>query len=85
MYPPRPSVPSHLLQAGEAYFIPPGHLPVMEKDAVMVEFSQDPTCTDAKGIRTLGPRPLALGTSPTLYPPSFLQTPTWSRANLSRR
>jgi hypothetical protein len=28
------------IKAGESYLIPPGHLPAMEEDAVMVEFSQ---------------------------------------------
>jgi len=36
---------SYTVKAGTSYLIPPGHLPVMEKDAVMVEFSQDPTYT----------------------------------------
>jgi len=38
-----------VVKAGESYLIPPGHLPVMEKDAVMVEFSQDPTWVHAVG------------------------------------
>eukprot|EP01051_Picozoa_sp_SAG22_P026708 SAG22_NODE_8565_length_644_cov_3.071560_1_plen_123_part_00 len=29
------------IHAGESYLIPPGHLPVMNDDAVMVEFSQE--------------------------------------------
>lgn len=33
------------VKEGEAYLIPPGHRPKIEKDAVMVEFSQDPTYT----------------------------------------
>ena len=33
------------IKAGESYLIPPGHLPVMNEDAVMVEFSQDTTYT----------------------------------------
>ena len=31
------------VKAGESYFIPPGHLPILETDATMIEFSQDPT------------------------------------------
>lgn len=38
------------IRAGESYFIPPGHLPVMDEDAVMVEFSQDETYTNKKFI-----------------------------------
>ena len=34
------------VKAGTSYLIPPGHLPVMDQDAVMVEFSQDPTYTN---------------------------------------
>ena len=33
----------YTIKAGQSYLIPPGHLPVMDKDAVMVEFSQDET------------------------------------------
>ena len=33
----------YTIKAGQSYLIPPGHLPVMDKDAVMVEFSQDAT------------------------------------------
>lgn len=33
------------IRAGETYLVPPGHLPVMSEDAVMVEFSQDTTYT----------------------------------------
>ena len=36
-------------KAGEAYLIPPGHRPTGEKDAVMFEFSQDPTWVKAVG------------------------------------
>jgi len=39
---------SYTIKAGESYFIPPGHLPVMDKDAVMIEFSQDQTYTNEK-------------------------------------
>jgi len=36
-----------LVKAGESYLVGPGHRPIMEKAAVMVEFSQDPTWTKA--------------------------------------
>ena len=39
---------SYTIKAGESYLIPPGHLPVMDKDAVMIEFSQDQTYTNEK-------------------------------------
>merc|ERR1712224_33461 len=29
------------VKAGETYFVPPGHLPIIEKGAVMVEFAQE--------------------------------------------
>ena len=35
-------------QAGETYLVPPGHIPVMNEDAVMVEFTQDTTYTNAE-------------------------------------
>ena len=34
------------VSAGETYFVPPGHLPVIEQDTVMIEFSQDTTYTN---------------------------------------
>ena len=34
-------------QAGETYLVPPGHIPIMNEDAVMVEFTQDTTYTNA--------------------------------------
>ena len=34
-----------IIKAGETYLVPPGHIPVMNEDAVMVEFSQDTTYT----------------------------------------
>jgi len=34
---------SYTIKAGESYYIPPGHLPVLDQAAVMVEFSQDQT------------------------------------------
>ena len=36
-----------VIKAGESYLVPPGHRPIMDKAAVMVEFSQDPTWTKA--------------------------------------
>lgn len=41
----------YTIKAGQSYFIPPGHLPVMEQDAVMVEFSQDTTYTENKNFQ----------------------------------
>jgi quercetin dioxygenase-like cupin family protein len=38
-----------VIKAGQSYLVPPGHRPVLEKDAVMVEFSQDPTWVKAVG------------------------------------
>ena len=35
-------------QAGETYLVPPGHIPVMNEDAVMVEVTQDTTYTNAE-------------------------------------
>ena len=35
-------------QAGETYLVPPGHIPIMNEDAVMVEFTQDTTYTNAE-------------------------------------
>ena len=35
-------------KAGETYLVPPGHIPVMNEDAVMVEFTQDTTYTNAE-------------------------------------
>ena len=32
--------------AGETYFVSPGHLPVIEQDTVMIEFSQNTTYTN---------------------------------------
>jgi len=40
------------IKGGESYLVPPGHRPVMEKAAVMVEFSQDPTWVKAVGAET---------------------------------
>jgi len=36
-----------VIRAGETYLVPPGHLPIMSEDALMVEFSQDTTYTAA--------------------------------------
>jgi hypothetical protein len=35
-----------IIKAGETYLVPPGHLPVMTEEAVMVEFTQDTTYTN---------------------------------------
>merc|ERR1719263_1523878 len=35
-----------VIKAGETYLVPPGHLPIIEKDTVMIEFSQDTTYTN---------------------------------------
>ena len=35
------------VKAGESYLVGPGHRPYMDKAAVMIEFSQDPTWTKA--------------------------------------
>ena len=35
-------------QAGETYLVPPGHIPIMNEDAVMIEFTQDTTYTNAE-------------------------------------
>jgi hypothetical protein len=37
---------TNTIRAGESYFIPPGHLPIMKQSAVMVEFSQDKAFLD---------------------------------------
>merc|ERR1719473_1444745 len=42
----------HTIKAGESYYVPPGHAPVMEQDAVMVEFSQDPTYTSKSFVES---------------------------------
>eukprot|EP00629_Pelagomonadales_sp_RCC1024_P019337 CAMPEP_0119259732 /NCGR_PEP_ID=MMETSP1329-20130426/432_1 /TAXON_ID=114041 /ORGANISM="Genus nov. species nov., Strain RCC1024" /LENGTH=137 /DNA_ID=CAMNT_0007259131 /DNA_START=72 /DNA_END=485 /DNA_ORIENTATION=- len=34
-----------VIKAGETYLVPPGHIPIMNEDAVMVEFTQDNTYT----------------------------------------
>lgn len=33
------------IKAGESYFVPPGHIPIIEEKTVMIEFSQDKTYT----------------------------------------
>merc|ERR1719473_2123923 len=46
-----------VVKAGESYLVPPGHRPIMNKAAVMIEFSQDPTWTAAVGVESLaGPK-----------------------------
>ena len=38
-----------IIKAGETYYlVPPGHIPIMNEDAVMVEFTQDTTYTNAE-------------------------------------
>ena len=37
---------SRKVEAGETYFVPPGHLPMFEQNTVMIEFSQDTTYTN---------------------------------------
>ena len=44
----RPTHRSIRAQAGETYLVPPGHIPIMNEDAVMVEFTQDTTYTNAE-------------------------------------
>mmetsp|Transcript_3769 Transcript_3769/g.9180 ORF Transcript_3769/g.9180 Transcript_3769/m.9180 type:complete len:132 (-) Transcript_3769:1393-1788(-) len=39
------------INAGETYMVPPGHLPVLTENAVMVEFSQDTTYTNDKFVK----------------------------------
>ena len=43
-----PTHSSICAQAGETYLVPPGHIPIMNEDAVMVEFTQDTTYTNAE-------------------------------------
>ena len=43
-----PDSPVDCAQAGETYLVPPGHIPVMNEDAVMIEFTQDTTYTNAE-------------------------------------
>ena len=38
------------IKAGETYFVPPGHLPIIEEKAIMIEFSQDTTYTNKEFI-----------------------------------
>ena len=38
------------VRAGDIYLVEPGHLPIITEDAVMVEFSQDPTYTSKEFI-----------------------------------
>lgn len=38
------------IKAGETYFVPPGHLPIIEEKTVMIEFSQDTTYTNKEFI-----------------------------------
>ena len=53
------------IKAGESYFVPPGHLPVMTKGAVMVEFSQDETYTNKAFVEgTAGAAPAPTPAAP---------------------
>jgi len=45
------------VKAGESYFIPPGHLPMLSQDAVMVEFAQDETYTSLIDGKPVGKAP----------------------------
>jgi len=40
------------IKAGETYFVPPGHLPIIEEKTVMIEFSQDTTYTNKNFINS---------------------------------
>jgi len=46
------------VKAGESYLVPPGHRPVMDKAAVMIEFSQDPTWVKAVGAEATAAPPV---------------------------
>ena len=35
-----------VIKAGDTYLVPPGHLPIINKKSVMIEFSQDTTYTN---------------------------------------
>ena len=39
------------INAGESYLVPPNHLPIIEEDTVMIEFSQDTTYTNKDFIK----------------------------------
>ncbi len=36
-----------VVKEGESYLVGPGHLPQIDKDTIMIEFSQDPTWSKA--------------------------------------
>ena len=38
------------VSAGDAYYVPPGHIPIINKHTVMIEFSQDTTYSNKKFI-----------------------------------
>lgn len=38
------------INAGDAYYIPPGHIPIINTGAIMIEFSQDTTYTSKEFI-----------------------------------
>ena len=44
------------ISAGETYYVPPGHIPIVEEDTVMVEFSQDTTYTSKEFLNSSGPK-----------------------------
>ena len=37
-----------IIKEGETYYIPPGHLPIINEKTIMIEFSQDTTYTNKK-------------------------------------
>ena len=39
-----------IINAGDTYFVPPGHIPIINEDTVMIEFSQDNTYTNSNFI-----------------------------------
>lgn len=39
------------VRAGESYYVPPGHIPHIPEDTVMIEFSQDTTYTNEEFIK----------------------------------
>ena len=40
----------YTINAGETYFVPPGHIPILEERSVMIEFSQDTTYTNKEFV-----------------------------------
>lgn len=39
------------ISAGETYFVPPDHIPIIEEKTVMIEFSQDTTYTNKEFLK----------------------------------